>query len=131
MKRLFIAMVLLVLVGCSSNSSTTASGGTSSAASGGGSVPANCTDLTSSSKPTVTISGFAFDPSCLIVKSGSSVTLTNKDSADHTFTIDGTSVDISVPAGQTVNGSLAGLSAGTYPFHCKIHPSMTGTIVVQ
>lgn len=94
-------------------------------------MPANCTDLTSSSKASVTMSGFAFDPACLIVKSGSSLTLTNKDSADHTFTIDGTSVDISVPAGQTVSGSIGGLSAGTYTFHCRIHPSMAGTIVVQ
>ena len=131
MKSTLISLVLLALVGCSSNSGTTASGGASSVSSGGGSVPANCTDLTGSSKPTITMRGFAFDPSCLIVKSGSLVTLTNKDAADHTFTIDGTSVDVSVPAGQTVTGDLSGLSAGTSQFHCKIHPSMTGTIVVQ
>jgi len=131
MKRALIGMVLLVLVGCSSSSSTTASGGTSSAPSEGGSVPANCTDLTSSSKPSVTISGFVFDPSCLIIKSGSSLTLTNKDSADHTLTISGTSVDISVPAGKSANGNLTGLAPGTYQFSCTIHPSMTGTLVVQ
>jgi plastocyanin len=40
-----------------------------------------------------------------------------------------------VPAGTTVktNGDLAdaGLTPGTYPFHRRIHASMTGVVIVR
>jgi plastocyanin len=79
---------------------------------------------------TITVSGNAFDPATAEAKAGNVVfDVTNQDSVSHTFTIDGTDVDIALDP----NGSgtaEAELAAGTYAWHCKIHPSMTGTLTV-
>ena len=48
----------------------------------------------------------------------------------HTFTIPGTPVDVRWPRTETFNGESADLSPGTYPFLCKIHPNITGTVIV-
>jgi plastocyanin len=56
------------------------------------------------------------------------VTITNNDSTTHTFTLDDGSSDTELPAGdsETVQLDLT----DTVGFHCKIHPSMTGTLNV-
>jgi mono/diheme cytochrome c family protein/plastocyanin len=59
----------------------------------------------------------------------------NKDTAPHNIAISdssGASVlqgDI-VPAGQSTMYAVPALAAGTYPFICSVHPSMTGTLTV-
>jgi hypothetical protein len=58
-------------------------------------------------------------------------TITNEDAVTHTFTIDGTPVDVSIPAGETFNGDSAGLDPGTYQVHRTIHPTITGTVIVS
>ena len=92
-----------------------------------------CADLTAGDTFTVTISGFAFDPSCLTARAAQSISIVNEDSADHTFTISGTQIDVTVPAGETFNGEpVTGVvEPGTYSFNCRFHPSMTGTITVE
>jgi plastocyanin len=77
----------------------------------------------------VAISGFAFQPSSANVSSGGFVTWTNQDGTTHTVTFDNGPDCGSVSSGggtTTVQFS----APGSYPYHCKIHPSMTGTIVV-
>ena len=77
----------------------------------------------------VKISNFAFDPSSLTVKVGTTVTWTNQDSAPHTITSDAGDWD----SGQLSNGQSFSHTfdqAGTFAYHCSVHPSMTGTIVV-
>jgi len=78
----------------------------------------------------VFIQGMAFNPLVLTVAKGTTITWTNKDAMDHTVTSDG---------GLFNSGSIASngtyphtfSSAGTFPYHCSIHPSMTGKIVVN
>jgi plastocyanin len=79
---------------------------------------------------TITVSGNAFDPNTATATAGKVVfNVTNQDSVKHTFTIDGTDVDIALdPNGS--GSAEAELDAGTYQWHCKIHPSMTGTLTV-
>ncbi len=77
----------------------------------------------------VTIMNFAFQPQSVSVSAGTMVTWTNNDTAPHTSTSD---------TGAWNSGTLttAGTyervfsTAGTYPYHCAIHPSMLGTIIV-
>jgi plastocyanin len=57
------------------------------------------------------------------------VTVTNEDSATHTFTLDDGSVDETVEQGATVTVTVD-VSAST-GFHCNIHPQMTGQIEVS
>lgn len=79
----------------------------------------------------VTISGFAFSPTPLTIAAGSTVSWTNKDAVAHTATADDGSFD----TGDIItNGSSASVSfnkAGTYTYHCAIHPTMKATIIVQ
>ena len=78
----------------------------------------------------LTIQNFAFSPAALQVAANTTVTVTNRDAANHTWTADG---------GQWNSGSL-GLNdtyrhtftaAGTYSYRCDIHPSMKGTVSVS
>jgi plastocyanin len=79
----------------------------------------------------VSIDNFKFSPASLTVKSGTKVTVANHDSTAHTTTADnGKSFDtgsIDPGASSTITVS----KAGTYKYHCSIHPFMHGTLVVK
>lgn len=76
----------------------------------------------------VGIHGFAFDPASLDVASGTTVVFTNHESTVHTATADGGAFD----SGNLDEGESyeVDLDPGTYAFHCKLHASMRGTLVV-
>jgi len=87
-----------------------------------------CTVGSGSAATTAEIRNFAF-PAGLTVKAGGSITFTNADSAPHTVTMEDGSCD----AGRISSGSSATITftaPGTYAFHCAIHTSMKGTVVV-
>ena len=135
-KTLFALIALTALAGaaCSSGGGDNAAGGSTGATgatSAAGCTAENAVDLTGDDPFVVTIQDLAFHPDCFAARSASSITIENKDSVTHTFTIDGTQVDVSIDGGQTFNGESAGLDPGTYPFHCKIHSTMTGTVIVS
>jgi len=82
---------------------------------------------------TITIKNFTFDPSTVTVKTGSAVTWVNGDSPPHTI-----ASDSGLPAAFTSDMLSTGASytftftrPGTYTYHCSIHPSMKGTVIVQ
>lgn len=79
----------------------------------------------------VEISNFAFSPSTLTVKAGDSVTWTNKDSVSHTITSDSGSELGSSPISSGGTYSHTFNTAGTYSYHCSIHVSMKGTVIVE
>jgi plastocyanin len=77
----------------------------------------------------VTIAGFAFSPDALTVKVGTTVKWTNQDAAGHTVTAD----DNSWGSGNLEQGasfSFTFSQAGTFTYHCSVHPSMKATITV-
>ncbi len=77
----------------------------------------------------VSIAGFAFDPSSSSVSVGTTVTWTNADGATHTVSADDGSFDSSkLGNGDTFTHSFD--AVGTFSYHCEIHSSMTGSIVV-
>src|SRR5215208_3638946 len=78
----------------------------------------------------VTIAGFAYDPATITVSVGDSVTWTNNDGAGHTATADNGSFDTGT-IGDGASGSVTFPAAGTFAYHCTIHSSMTGTVVVE
>ncbi|MFI5265305.1 MAG: cupredoxin family copper-binding protein [Candidatus Levyibacteriota bacterium] len=81
-------------------------------------------------KNSVQISNFSFSPAILTVKVGDTVTWTNQDSAGHSATADDKSFDTGI-MDQGKSGTVTFNKAGTYAYHCSIHPSMHGTIIVQ
>jgi plastocyanin len=78
----------------------------------------------------VAIADFAFSPADITATVGQTITFTNNDSAPHTATLD----DDSCGTTNIADGESAGLTftaAGTFPFHCAVHPNMKGTITVS
>ena len=79
----------------------------------------------------VTIANFAFSPADITVKAGTTVTWTNNDSVAHTVTeTDGQTGPASGDIGSGSAYTFTFSKAGTYHYHCAIHPSMTGTVTV-
>jgi plastocyanin len=78
----------------------------------------------------VTIQNFAFSPATTTVKAGTKVTWTNQDSTTHHVVSDTGAFDSgNLNSGQSYSFTFN--KTGSYPYHCSIHPSMTGTIIVQ
>ncbi|HET7928328.1 MAG TPA: cupredoxin domain-containing protein [Actinomycetota bacterium] len=113
----------LVVAACSSDDD---GGGTTGAPTGG--ATGSTETGSGGGGTTITIAGFAFDPDTITVSGPTDVTITNNDSATHTFTLDDGSVDETVEPGATETVTVD-VSAST-GFHCNIHPQMTGQIEV-
>jgi plastocyanin len=104
----------------------TACGGGSASSSDGG-TPG---DVSTSSGTGVTIKDFAFSPAMLTVAVGETVTWTNEDTAAHTVTADDGTFDSGrLATGETFTETFD--TAGTYAYHCTMHPGMVAEIVVQ
>jgi len=117
-----VSAVTLVACGSSSNSTSSSSAGVSSSAgsssSGAGSTAA-----------TITIKSFSFTTPDS-VSPGATITVDNEDGTDHTVTSDtGNAFDDAASPGTST--FTAPTKLGSYPFHCTIHPSMHGTLVVR
>lgn len=81
----------------------------------------------------VTISNFAFSPSTLKVKKGSTITWTNNDSAGHTVTSDDDSTVSGLDSELLAQGKTFSFTfdkVGIYSYHCTPHPNMTATVEV-
>lgn len=137
MRKIVVTLVaLLAFAGaaCSSkDSGSTSSSGTTPPATSSGGSSSGCVDLTSGATFSITIQDLAFHPSCLTAKASQGISIQNKDSVLHSFTIDGTQIDVDIQPGTTFNGEpVTGILApGTYTFHCKYHPTITGKITVE
>ena len=77
----------------------------------------------------IAIKGFAFDPVSITIKVGTTVRWTNQDSANHTITSDSGVWD-SGSIAQSESYTRVFDTVGTFAYHCAVHPSMKGTIIV-
>jgi plastocyanin len=158
----FVRLWLIVVAVAGLAAFAAACGGTSSAGGGSSSTPAAASPSASAAVPTptqtptstsggddtstggvkVTIANSAFSPSKTEVKSGTTVTWTNKDAVPHTVTSTKTDDVDSATSGLFDSGTLqTGESfsytfkkAGEYPYECTIHasmPSMHGKVEVK
>jgi plastocyanin len=80
----------------------------------------------------VTIKNFAFAPTKLQVKKGTTVTWTNQDDVQHTVTPDNPSDTFkeSQLLAKAASYSVTFNTVGTYAYHCSPHPYMKATIEV-
>ncbi|PYP56938.1 MAG: hypothetical protein DMD44_11385 [Gemmatimonadetes bacterium] len=117
----------VLLVSCGGSTSTSPYGG------GGGTPPASC--ASSGASATITATGsFTFSPSTATITAGQKVCWVNNSGISHTVTSDnGGFTGGSLPSGSIVVVTFP--TAGSYPFHCSLHPpptyNMMGTITVQ
>jgi plastocyanin len=116
---LLVAAVAIIAAACNGTGSTAYSAPASTAA----------TTTAATATNAATIKGFAFQPDVLKVEVGAKVTWTNDDTVAHTVTADTNSF----ASGNLQPGgsfSFKFTRPGTYAYHCSIHPSMHGSIVV-
>jgi plastocyanin len=78
----------------------------------------------------VDIVNFAFKPGTLTVSKGTKVEFENESNTTHTATRNGGGFD-SKRLGPGKQFAVRFNQTGTFLYHCKIHPTMKGKIVVQ
>ena len=114
------AMTLGSVPATSGSQSGSNSGVAQAAAAGPSTVPST----------EVKIDNFAYSPGVVTVKVGAQVTWTNKDDIPHT--VDSTEGKFKSAALDTDDKFQFRFSEpGEYPFYCRMHPKMTGKIIVQ
>jgi len=112
-----------------SGASTTTSGSSGRYGYGSGSGTSGSVSA-SASGTKVTINNFAFGPLTLKVKVGQKVTWTDAQMGiKHTVTADSGAFNHLLTPGTSY--SFTFMKAGTYAYHCNIHPTMHGTVVVS
>lgn len=81
-------------------------------------------------KKAVAIRGFNFSPAKVTVIKGTKVTWTNKDRTAHTVTAsNGTFGSGTLGTGEKFSRTFR--KVGKVAYHCGIHPTMKGTVIVK
>ncbi len=153
MRRLFAVAVVgvLLLAGCGDDEETTETGGQATETTMDPNMPGmdmdrhedhgSATCEPSGTSLSIVASNTRFDKDCLAAPANQALTLSyeNKDTARHNVAIlkSHTSTDVITRADifegpRTITVNIPAQPAGTYAFHCEVHPSvMMGTYVVK
>ena len=125
--RLVLATAILTgAVGCGGSSSSPSTDPSPASAPTPG-APASAVTIPMGAQ---VLGNRAFTPDDVEVAAGTTVTWTNTDSTSHTSTSNAGGWDsgIIAPGRQF---SVTYQVAGTFPYHCAIHPGMVGTVLVR
>jgi plastocyanin len=81
----------------------------------------------------ILIKNFAFSPASLTIRTGTTVTWLNQDGAQHQIASDPVTPSAfnSDPLADGTSYQFTFTKPGTYTYHCTIHPSMKGTVIVE
>jgi plastocyanin len=132
------AALSLVLAACSGGGATPSEAESVAPASAAPATPVAseapastvCMPSTDPATVEVAMGGRAFAPGRVQASVGDVISFTNEDPVPHTATLDdGSCTPENLVKGAT--GSLTFTVAGEYPFHCRIHPDMTGTFEIS
>jgi plastocyanin len=95
-----------------------------------GLVQAASTPESVGSATEIKIDNFVFQPAQITIKAGTQVSWTNKDDIPHTVdSTDGKFKSAALDTDEKFQFRFT--EPGEYPFYCRMHPKMTGKIVVQ
>ena len=115
----------LIAASCGSSSSPTSPSPTPGGGGGGGGVTADVT---------ITINGMngnqSFSPDPSTAKVGQTVAWRNADSITHNPSADGGAFNTGNIAPGATSNPITMTAAGSFGYHCQIHPSMVGTLNV-
>jgi amicyanin len=121
-----IVSLSLVVAACGNGGS---SGTTATIAPGSGSST-TASASGGSSEVKVIMTNRSYDPETVTIKVGDTVTWVNEDAPQHDVVADNGEFKSDLfDKGQTFSFKFT--KAGTYPYHCSIHPGMTGTVIVE
>ena len=110
--------VSLVVSACGSDSSSPTAPGTSTGA-----------DVTVTIQSNSGSNSYAPNPATMRV--GQTIAWRNADSIAHTATRDGGGFNTGTLAAGATSAATMMSTAGTFTYHCTIHPGMVGTLTVQ
>ncbi|MEZ0240101.1 MAG: plastocyanin/azurin family copper-binding protein [Chloroflexota bacterium] len=126
----FALAVGIALAACGSGSTPATNAPAASAPAAPAAAP--CVKATSAGAVEVEIEDFAFKPEPVQAKVGDTITWTNKDGTPHSAAPDDNPECATDTLSTDASGSITYSAAGTYAYHCAIHPTqMKGTIVVS
>ena len=132
------ALLAVLLSGCTSDTGAAAAEPRATAATPGSSAtppaPAESPSGPAAELPSgtvnIAVSDTSFSPGDLTASVGDTITVTNTGQLEHSWTSDEASIDSGVlPPGESFTFTVE--TAGTFTFHCTVHPEMTGTITIN
>jgi plastocyanin len=124
------ALSISVLLAACSGSGGTATTGPTTGGPGATTAAAPCTDSTGTTTVSATVANNAWSQP-VTAKVGDVITWSNDDSVPHKVALDDGSCAMAANIAGGGSKSLTFSKAGTYPFHCSVHPSMKGTITIS
>jgi plastocyanin len=116
MRTLISIAAALTLIGCSGTSY-----------SGGVTNPNPGPVVTTS----VSLHNLAFSPRSIQVSPGATVDFTNNDGIAHNITFSSATINGAADFQTGSRSVVMPTAAGSYAYHCTIHPGMAGTVLVQ
>src|SRR5579859_3459668 len=138
MRTLYVLLALAAIIVMAACGGLTGGGSTPTPTTApvGNTPTATATSSGTAMAVSITTTGsFAFSPATITIKVGTTVTWTNTTSVPHTVTSDdNTTFDSGINTPIAANGgtfSFTFTKAGTFAYHCQIHPFMKATVIVQ
>lgn len=116
-RTMFMALGLIVIAACGGSNH-----GTNPCTDCGGGPLVHAARVTATS-------GLAFDPNAVTIAAGDTIYYTFQG-VQHNVVFDTPGNPGNVPNSQSQTVKRQFLTAGTFNYHCSIHPSMTGAITV-
>ena len=131
---IFAASAVIAVAACSGSAATTAPTAAPATAAQPA-APATPGASTAASAAagggeSVSIKNFSFNPASVNARVGDKVSWTNGDDTAHTVTFDDTSLQGSGPLNNGSTFDFTFAKPGTFTYHCRIHPTMKGTVTV-
>ena len=97
---------------------------------GGATTGGNTATSAAGNAAQVIMTNRSYDPQQVTIKVGDTVIWVNQDAPKHDVVADNGEFKSDLfDKGDTFSFTFT--KAGTYPYHCSIHPGMVGTVVVQ
>jgi plastocyanin len=121
--RLLALVVGVLLVACGGG------GGTQAEPEQNSPSPSPSPEDECPAQTTIAMNTRTFDPDCVEVAAGDTLTIENRSSIRHSFTL-GKKVDFDVLAGETGEFEVVDLKKKEYRFFCKYHTAMFVEVVV-
>jgi plastocyanin len=128
-----ITIVLIILIAAGAVALNHKSSNSPAYSSNNNTTSSSSSNSTNPATGHIDIRNMMFTPSQITVAKGGTVTWTNNDSTAHTVVDDLSNVggpsSGDIPPGGTYSFTFN--KTGSFQYHCSIHPSMRGTIVVK
>ncbi|MDQ6662755.1 MAG: cupredoxin domain-containing protein [Chloroflexota bacterium] len=123
-------VTMLILAACGGTTETPTSPSTSAATPTAAASPTSATGTTMAVKIVEKDNKYSFEPATLTITKGTQITWTNASDAPHMVTSD--TGAFNTPDNLTGNKTFTMVfnTAGTFNYHCDIHPYMKATITV-